>query len=198
MRLLPTSVLVSGAALLGVSSASAGPLSTNPFGLPGFTGSVNFAAANVSATMDYAVFAPGAFGASGGTDPSGGTQYVYAYQVFATGSPFTSASVGLVPGSIAFNDTFSTTYPLAGGTAPAVNVFQGAPPTSFFNLWSPAVGAAGYSAVLLFTSPQSPIYASASVANGAFSNQQTAPSPLPEPTSLVLLGIGSLFALRRR
>lgn len=198
MRLLPNLLISASIAALGAGAAVAGPLGVNPFGIPGFTGSVNFAATNVSATMDYAVFAPGNYGASGGADPSGGAHFVYAYQVFATGSPFTSASVGILPGATVANASFSVTYPLAGGDAPAVNTFQGAPPTSFFNLFSPAVGPAGYSAVLLFTSPQAPTFASASVANGAFINQQAAPSPLPEPGSLALLGFGALLALRRR
>jgi len=69
------------------TSAEAGLLSANSGGAIGaFTGtqlfSSDFGGFTVNASVDYAVFAPGAFGvAFPGQDPSNGSDYVYAYQI---------------------------------------------------------------------------------------------------------------------
>src|SRR5262245_48184350 len=78
--------------VLTATTALAGPLFADPAALPGWTGSSGFVGANggfkLNANVEFAVYAPGAFGTSaalgfpGGADPSGGTQFVYAYEIF--------------------------------------------------------------------------------------------------------------------
>lgn len=194
MRSLSLHVCASVVAAAACSVASAGPLGSDPNGIPGFTGSVVFDnGSNVSATMDYAVFAPGDYG---GADPSGGTDYVYAYQVFANNARYTTTTVGILDGAIVANAGTDPNYAQLGGIDPLAGfpTFQA---QSFFSLWNPPVNPGQYSTVLLFTSPQPPTFASASVANGGTGVQLEAPSPLPEPSTLVLLA-GGLALLRRR
>ena len=102
-------------ALAVASTASAGVLATDGNAIGAFQGSVNMANSfqpipgyplfyNVNADVDFAVYAPNlgnsnfdqTFGP--GADPSGGADFVYAYQVFnlaSMSSSITSFSVGL-------------------------------------------------------------------------------------------------------
>ena len=71
--------------------ASAGliAIAIDPNAMPAWQGTQQFYAASGGKTLDvdveYAVYAPGHYGLSG-TDPSGGKQFVYAYQVYVTGT----------------------------------------------------------------------------------------------------------------
>src|SRR5262245_8466311 len=76
------------------STAVAGALTSDPNAIPGWQGSIVMTGTNGSALLktnvDYAVYAPGQFGTSVAMgynahtplDPSSGTQYVYAYEIF--------------------------------------------------------------------------------------------------------------------
>ena len=152
--------------------------------------------------VEYAVYQAGDYEDSG-TDPSGGTEYVYAYQIFndlAGDVLVSSFSVGLDsaadPDDIG-SDAGSGT---AGGTAPSASAFSGSPPTSavwyFFNDTIDPPGE--YSEVLIFTSPNGPQWAPATVMDSGLSDIQNLPSPIPEPATLALMGLGGAFALIRR
>jgi hypothetical protein len=185
----------------GGSIAQAGLLSANSGGaLPAFTGTQffndNFSGFTVSANVDYAVFAPGAFGvAFPGLDPSGGTDYVYAYQIENLDTDISKFTVGLdgdeplgAIGSIAD----------VGAVDPSAALYVGAGPTS--SAWDFASGtlASGQSsAVLIFTSAAAPELHSATVA-AAWNNSHDLPSPLPEPASLTLLALGAGAACFRK
>jgi len=62
------------------------------------------------------------------------------------------------------------------------------------------VGLGANSDILLFTSPHPPTMQSASVGGGGLATSHNLPSPIPEPTTLILLGIGALALVmfRRR
>jgi hypothetical protein len=189
------------------STAEAGLLSANSGGaIAAFTGtqlfSNSFAGFTVNASVDYAVFAPGAFGvAFPGQDPSNGSDYVYAYQInnlpgtipAATAiSQFTVGLDGDEPlGATGFITDIGVTNPSATG-------YVGAGPTSVAFDFSPQIPFDGTSAVLLFTSAAAPELDTATV-HAAWPDTHLLPSPTPEPATLGLLAMGlGLIGTRRR
>jgi hypothetical protein len=186
---------------LVLSSANAGVLVSGGGGIPAFTGTQLFdnsaATFTVSANVDYAVFAPGAFGvAFPGEDTSGGAHYVYAYQIFNLDTDVLRLTVGLDGdeslGSIGFISD--------GLVNPSDSLYVGAGPTSAAWDFDPATLTNGLSsAILFFTSPGAPEMDSA-VVEAEFVDSHDLPSPLPEPAtlSLVALGTGIVFFGRRR
>lgn len=104
------------------------PLVGDAAAIPGWTGTQSFTGSNasltatVTSTVDYAVYAPGQFYASnaahlnlppGAADPSGGAEFVYAYEVFtdALSNQVSSAlSVGIDPGNVFATSTFVNHY----------------------------------------------------------------------------------------
>ena len=194
----------SGTGVLGMAavvaitggSAHAGLLSANSAGaMPGFTGSTNFSGGmstfTVNADVDYAVFAPGDFGAAfPGLDPSGGTEYVYAYQIHNLDTNVLRLTVGL-DGDEPLGTISS--IPDVGLVDPSDALFVGLPAPATSAAWdfsapnSIPIGTS--SAVLFFTSAAGPEYDSATV-EAAFPASQPLPSPLPEPASLGLMAMG--------
>ena len=199
--------LAASAVFMGVSVAEAGLLSANSGGaIPAFTGTqafVNsFSGFTVNATVDYAVFAPGAFGvAFPGQDPSSGTDYVYAYQITNSDTPDATAvstfTVGLDGdeplGAIGFYDPAALVDPTA-------SAYVGSGPTSAaWDFTAPGViPVNSESAILLFTSSAAPEW-HASTVSGAWSSTHELPSPTPEPAALGLVALGmGLISLRRK
>jgi hypothetical protein len=185
------------ALVLGLASiASAGFLATDGSAMPAFQGTQTFASGTMSANVDYAVYAPGNFGNILTPDPSGGTDYVYAYQVMPTGIlPVTVLTVGLATGSGAHNAGTAPLYGAAGGIAPSAWAIQSTSAAALFA--TPELDAPSFSQVMLFTSPNAPTFGPASVADGGKSDQQILTTPIPEPASLAFLALG-LGALLRR
>ncbi len=184
--------LAVSAVFVGGSVAQAGLLAANSGGaLPGFTGTQffddNFFGFTVSSNVDYAVFAPGAFGAAfPGQDPSSGSDYVYAYQIDNLDTNITKFTVGLdgdeTLGSIG-------SIPDIGAVPPSAALYVGAGPTSA--AWDfTALGTGLSSSLLFFTSAQAPELHSSTIA-ADWSNSHDLPSPLPEPATLSLLAIGT-------
>ena len=194
------------ASVLLTASAVAGPLGTDPTGIPGFTGTVAFSASDGQTSLlidlDFAVFEPGVYPDDGiaGDDPSDGTDYVYAYQGFNTGAigdaVLTTFSVGLASGSGAANVGDDPLHELTGGLSPdSAQLFAD---SAKFDYEPPQLPPGEWSTVLLFTSPNPPTFGDASVINGGLADQQSVPVPLPEPTTLVLLTVVAAAARRRR
>ena len=183
---------------LASSTALAVSLSVDPAGIAGFTGSQNFASGTLSARMDYAVYAPGAYAlsANAGVDPSLGTKYVYAYQIFNTGTvtPVSVSTIGQSPSSagtsaaLAENDLINLLS--AGGAAASSTPILSA--SVKYNFEAPELAVGAFSKVLLYTSPFAPKFANGTVSDGGFTDQHPVPSPTPEPATAMTLGLMSL------
>jgi len=208
MRGVSVGVLVVAMWAVASAPASAGPIAGDVAAMPAWQGTQQFYATSGVETLqvdvEYAVYAPGNYSLSG-TDPSGGTQFVYAYQVFNDllgNAPVSTFSVGLDPTANVANIGSDAGSGTLGGTAPTASAFSGTPPTSavwyfYLNTIDPPP-TNEHSAVLLFTSPYGPKWAPASVLNSGLSNKQNLPSPLPEPATVMLMLAGSAVALLRR
>jgi len=164
-----------------------------------------FASTGFAATIEYAVFAPGpSFGNFlGGPDPTGGTEWVYAFQARLDGDTF---SVGL-ESLLAGFDLGAAVGPIGSVAGTGDVAVSGA----FFNAtsaqwnWPAATLSVGeVSDVLYYTSPFAPqrdqVSAKAGfVADAGQSSADGFASPIPEPASFLLLGAaGVLLAVRRR
>ncbi|KKK76030.1 hypothetical protein LCGC14_2867790 [marine sediment metagenome] len=147
------------------------------------------------ADVEYAVYAPGAYP---GDHSDSSTQWIYAYQAFCdSGSTMTlaSLSVGLLEGSGAASATDDSTHGEPGGVAPLLSRLVGTPPTSV--QWTIDVDAGEHTTVLLFSSPYSHTFDSATLANGGDGDTDLLPTPVPEPTTLSLLLLGGVVLARR-
>jgi hypothetical protein len=210
--------LAASIVLTSASAVVAGPLPTDVNALDGgvpttWQGTQAFFAlppvgvGQLSANVEYAVYAPGKFGLSFGplNDPSGGTHYVYAYQIYNTAvgagaRSISTLTVGLDGNELPANPGF---LGAALGLAPSGSSLVPAGPPSTSARWSytgTLLAPGGNSEVLIFTSPYGPEKESASLIGG-ITNAQQLPSPVPEPATLVLVGIGAMAligAYRRR
>lgn len=163
--------------------------------MPAYTGSAAYTSTGNSATLDYAVFAPGDF--TGAVVPA--NHYVYAYQGFVN-----TPSNPMFQFSVFVDDLLAANKGAVGttsGTAPFTQNLDPAGTKSFFNLFSTPILAAGNSKVVYFTSPNSPKLGSTSAiftAGPSAVSPTLVPTPLPEPATIGLLTIGALILGRKR
>jgi hypothetical protein len=183
-----------------VAGAGATTLATDPAGTPGYTGAATFdgsvGSAKLYVDLQYAVYAPGRY-SHASADLSGGTDWVYAYQVFNRGTStrnVTTLVVGLLENAPAGNEQADPDAGALGGIEP--DSILPLSRSMLFDFW-PEVHPGQHSSVLLFTSPYPPTFGPTSVEAGGIAAQDSAPTPLPEPAS-VLLVLAGLFVTRRR
>ena len=187
-----------------VGTLQAGPLPFDPNALAGYkgdTGTLTTTLGGLSISMDlqYAVYAPGAFDLSfgAGADPSAGSQYVYAYQFYNTGTvaaggfAFSGVSVNLLLGNQAANiEALPLTYGNYG-QLPVSASFAGLPPTSARWSYTTAnLPLGAQSQILLFTSPHGPTRSTAQATGGlgvTTDENHLVPTPVPEPLGSVLV-----------
>ncbi len=166
------------------------------------SGSEDFLAADWSAHVDYAVYAPGDYPPGDFPPVEFEDHYTYAYQVFSDSSslvPLTSFNVGLVEDSGAANITIDIFYGVSGGIAPVFSWLVGVPPGPGSAQWTVVQWTPGtHSTVLLFSSPNNYTWNSATLIDGGTSDTQSLPSPLPEPAVLFLLCGGVLPVLLKK
>lgn len=174
-------------------------------------------AQSLKANVEFAVFAPGQFALAGlGADPSGGTDFVYAYQIYndqGGTKQLLNFTVGFaggneLPANITWNQFTGGIDPEGGANPDAQFIPAGTPKTSAkwdFSASSPLFtsGAGKFSDILIYTSPYKPEWDNGTLqGTSAFGNQQQLPSPsnvVPEPASLVLgaIGMAAVMLFRR-
>jgi len=178
-----------------IGTACGSPLLNDPAAL--VSGSQVFNTPVWTATVQYAVYAPGTYP---GVQADKNSDYVYAYQVFSDVTSLfdlDAFSVALVAGSGAVDAGFDSSYGTLAGVNPLLSRLTGTPPSTA--AWTYDVPAGQHSSVFTFASPNTFTWASANVANGGSGNSHLLPSPnVPEPTTICLLVLGGLAAVRRR
>jgi hypothetical protein len=204
MRGIAAGVLVMVTWLLS-APASAGPIADGVDALTGFFGSRSYSYTgggySLTAEVDFAVYEPLAY--PGSVPLSGADDYVYAYQIFNSAASTVGIgwfSVGLESGVTARNpgeDTSAGAPGQSGGQSPWMARVGS---TSVSWLFDPEVPVGGRSTTLLFTSPYGPTWKSGALANGGLPTPGSGslPSPMPEPASMALLGMGGLMMLVAR
>lgn len=180
---------------------------TSPFFGSGVNSQNQFRTLDVS--IDYAVWAPETYNLAFDDVGSGlplslsPSDYVYAYQIYNVGaangglsdtviSQLGVSSLGPVS-LLGENLTFDPDPTQIGGTF-SVNGGNGG---SYFFL-TPEIAPDSFSSVLLLSSPQGPITASARLADSGVIATGNLPTPVPEPTTFALLGLGAVTLWWRR
>lgn len=189
--------VVSLAALVFAASAQAAPMA-GFFGTRYYT--LTAGTDTLTAEVDYAVYAPTTYP---GVDPSPGDEYVYVYQITnAAASTVDVAffSIGLEDGSGADHEGDDTSVGAPGtpgGQSPGLAMISG---TSVYWLFDPQIDPGEWSTALIFTSPAPPTWKSGALADGGLPTPGGGPlpSPLPEPATLGLMGVGLAFAVYTR
>jgi hypothetical protein len=192
------------AVLLVSGTAYGGFLPTDPAAMSAWQNSkVISAPSKISATVEYAVYAPGQFANSAAlgfpTDPSGGTDYVYAYEVYATSPAVKDLTVQTTAGAVPPSSTNIGDWMAADGGLSATGVFNlSADLSRVANAkWTRSTGILNtHSDVLYFTSAFAPHLATASISGGgSLVATGQLPSPIPEPTAAALAAITAVCLL---
>lgn len=213
--------------LLSPSRAAAGPLPGDTAAMTLWQGTSvpyynqTYLAANnttyeLDAHVEYAVYAPGQFSTSSAlgspTDPSGGADYIYAYEFFNTSPTNTNSNLGpvgvkiqnftvsLLAGAV---PTFSTVA--HNSTTPEAGMAPAASLTHFnasFNsaVWGFVVqpGTGTHSDILILASPNPPTWMSSGMTATNTTDSHLLPSPVPEPSSMILAAFAATFLLATR
>ena len=209
--------------LMMVGSAHAGALPTDPKAMGAWQGSVTMSQVSGSnellAEVEFAVYAPGQFSTSTAlglpADPSGGADYVYAYEVFNDGPNGSNVTVQTLTINVDYPN-FPNAIPIPGsfvsnvagldppGLAPHLSRFvpaSGQPKHSVVWNYDSVSGLlnpspAQHSDILYFASPWAPHFVLSSIGGGVSTGAtQPLPSPIPEPATGALAMIATICLL---
>ena len=159
-----------------------------------WSGSTAFSDGDLSGTVDWAVFGPGDFPFSNYTPTSG--ELTYAFQVFSTGTDAISKFSLNLPNTANNIGSFSD---LTGDAVTSTSLSVGVNAQ-----WNFAgITQSNNSEGLAISSIRTPINSFGLVLNGGgFSAVIPLPTPsleeVPEPSTLGIIGLGSLLLMRRR
>lgn len=148
----------------------------------------------IHAIVEYAAYAPGTFDVPGAVDPSGGTEYVYAYQLFNTGGAQDNTLSVLTIGVKNVNHWVDKSA-LAGLAPSGMPLLASSIRADFV---APEIGFGQNSDLLLYTSPLAPGFRPATVANGGVGDTQLVVAAVPEPATIGLLAMVTACGLLRR
>jgi len=148
--------------------------------------------------VQYAVYGIGDYP---GNDPSNGTEYVYAYQIFNDVDTQSSSVSSFTVGIPAENECrpavvgYDRDYMDPEDEAVAPTLFAITEDSAAWTFLYDTVAAPDeYSKVLLFASPCPPGGGTASVQDGGLSDFESVPVPIiPEPTTILWLGLVQLL-----
>lgn len=168
-------------------------------GIPGYSGTTAFNLSNgtsvLNVSVEYAVFAPGTYA---GSDISGGSDFIYAYQIFSNSA--SNCAVDFfsidIPLGCSINAVGTDTgYGTLGGVNPLAFKF---PQSAGYMFIYSALNPGQHSSVLLFSSDYSPVMSFGTVSGGGLSGMGALPTLLvPEPVTIALL-IPAIMALRNK
>lgn len=211
---------IAAAVLLMVGNLALADLTDDGNGMPAWQGTLYMSGPMpgllevLAVEVDYSVYAPGFFGLSfPGLDPTGGADYIYAYQIFNDLSPHPSAGTGYDPDYVSRfsvgldQDEAADNCDYLPGTGIAPDGVDVLSAGSTQSGWDFTLGQMAHSlapptvsAILFFSSPAPPEWDSTTVSGWqAATSQLPSPTTIPEPATSVLLAAGlCVLKLRRR
>ena len=210
MQLNISGIVGFGIALLTATVSLAGPLPTDPAALAAWRGSQVISSTKLTGTVQYAVYAPGQFQTSAAlgnpVDPTGGADYIYAYEIIAGSQLIKDLTVGIqtgaVPAASPFVGHFAGTPEL--GVGPTTSIFNSAGPSASNAKWTdlgPTFWMNNHSDILYFASAFPPhLFVSSLSQGGAVIATNFLPSPIPEPgtAALSIVAVACMAVVARR
>ena len=196
------SVCVALMIAIGIAaSANAGVLDGNANAFAGWTGTSAYSNGSLSGTVDYAVFETAdfitEFGTPGGVVLTPG-ELVYAYQVLNAGTDEVSQEIVATPNNSAHDiGSFLNT---AGEIAPDSMLLI--PTSARWTFTAPNIMTGENSHILVFSSPNIPVFSTNVTIDGGGTATGMVPSPsntpLPEPGTFAMFALVGGLLVRRR